>query len=565
MRILRRFGLLAAVAAGAAVLAGPAFGARPGAGQLPFTLASTHFLVHYESDTQNTGNAITQTMAGDIAALAERAYTAELADGFAAPVSDGVLGGDGRIDIYVDDLTPLGSPLGVTIPDNPLAATSSTYIELDGAQPELAFAQHTIAHELFHAIQVSTWNAQLQSDAWLFEGSAEWMGYRTTGYDTTWGLELGPRDMALDCGDPLGTWQCDFDTYANNGYSRWSFFEYMWERYGAAFFNDVFARGAAGASSINAISGALGARGTTLADTYNAWAQTDLVGGYSIAALQGLPPSVIGKIATGTKSGTIGTFKVPVNHLSTRTIELDRGDGDASNVCYAATLSISVALPAGTLSKPVFLWNAKGSAAVPLTVSGSTAAASLPWDTCTYSSTAGFLAIPNASTNVNAADFAVTLSLTVDTKTPATQFAVPDPIFMPTPTVPVTSADVAPTLSLFGPEVLKLSSTETQLRLIVESTGQGSVQAQLGGTVLGKAALRGGNNDLRFTLPGNLLKALRRTASAANVLTLTPSSPTGVSGQPVTRTVQVQPAEAKVKAKAKLKVKAKARAVKRRK
>src|SRR5438067_5863998 len=98
MRSLRRFGLLAGVAVGSCVLAGPAFGARPTAIQLPFTLGTTHFLVHYSSDPVANGvYIITQTMAGDVAALAERAYAAELADGYPAPPSDGVLGGDGRI------------------------------------------------------------------------------------------------------------------------------------------------------------------------------------------------------------------------------------------------------------------------------------------------------------------------------------------------------------------------------------------------------------------------------------------------------------------------------------
>lgn len=545
MRFLRRVGLLAAVAAGSAVLAGPAFGARPTALQLPFTLGTTHFLVHYQSDDVTTGYAITQTQAGDIAALAERAYSAELADGFSAPVSDGGLGGDNRIDIYVVDLSALGGPVGLTIPDSPAAVTSSSYIELDGTQPDFAFTQHTIAHELFHVIQLSTWNPQLQSDAWLFEGSAEWMGYRVDGYNTATGLELGPTDMALDCGDPLGTWQCDFDTYANNGYSRWSFFEYMWERYGASFLKDALARGAAGASSINAISGALTARGTTLADAYNAWTQTDLVSGYSVPALQGRAPVIIAKASTGTKAGTVATLKVPVNHLSTRILEIDRGDGDASNACFAATLTISVAVPAGTLSQPVFWWDAQGSSPVALTVSGGTASASVPWDTCTYSATKGYLALPNASTTVDAADFGVTLSMTVDTSTPATPFAAPDPVFMPTPTVPVTSADVAPTLTLFGPQILKLAAGTTQLRLIVDSSGQGSVQATLGSTTLGTLTIRGGNNDLRFTLPSSLLRALRRSAAAGNVLTLTPSSPSGTPGQAVTRTVQLARAKAK--------------------
>src|SRR5205085_1209205 len=158
--------------------------------------------------------------------------------------------------------------------------------------------------------------------------------YRVTAYDTSWGLQLGPADMALDCGDPLGKWMCDFDTYANNGYSRWSFFEYMWERYGASFMNDVLARGAAGASSIGAVDGALVARGTTLAATYNAWSLANLIGGYSATALQGLAPVTIGKLSTGTKAGDLGTFKVPLNHLSTRVLEIDRGDGDASQACY---------------------------------------------------------------------------------------------------------------------------------------------------------------------------------------------------------------------------------------
>jgi hypothetical protein len=553
MRLLRRLGLLTAVAAGSAVLAGPALGARPGLGQLPFTLGSTHFLVHYQSDLQNHATyAITQTEAGDIAALAERAYGAETADGFPAPVSDAGLGGDNRIDIYVDDLTPFGNPLGVTIPDNPGAVSSSSYIELDGTQPDVAFAQHTIAHELFHTIQLSTWDPSAASDAWLLEGSAEWMGYRVTGYDLSWGLELGPTDMALDCGDPLGTWMCDFDTYANNGYSRWSFFEYMWERYGASFMNDVLANGAAGASSINAVSAALAARGTTLAATYNAWSTADLTGNYSISALQGLAPVVVGKETTGTKAGSLGTIKIPVNHLSTRILEIDRGDGNTSNACYAATLNISVALPAGTQSQPVFWWDAPGNAAVPLNVNGNVASASLPWDTCTYASLKGFLTLPNASTNVDAADFAVTLSMTVDTSKPTSPFDPPTPVFMPTPNVPVSAADVAPTLSLFGPEILKVGASQTQLRLIVESSGPGTVQATLGAVTLGTVTVRGGNNDLRFTLPSTLLRSVRRSASAANILTLTPKAPSGsIIGQTVTRQVQLPPPPTKARVKRK--------------
>src|SRR5438445_13273025 len=91
MLVLRRLALLASVGVGAAVLAGPAFGAFARPVGLPNAVGSAHFVVHYQSDPQ-TAFAITQTQAGDVAALAERAYAAGLADGYAAPLSAGARG-----------------------------------------------------------------------------------------------------------------------------------------------------------------------------------------------------------------------------------------------------------------------------------------------------------------------------------------------------------------------------------------------------------------------------------------------------------------------------------------
>jgi len=143
--------------------------------------------------------------------------------------------------------------------------------------------------------------------------------------------------------------------------------------------------------------------------------------------------------------------------------------------------------------------------------------------------------------------------MTVDTTKTTTPVAPPDSIFAPTPDVPTSAADVAPTLTLFGPEVMRISSTDTQLRLIVESSGQGSVQARLGTTSLGTFSIRGGNNDLRMKLPTNVLRALRRSAAAGNVLTLTPVSPNGAAtGTAVTREVHVAVVKPKTKQKLKL-------------
>lgn len=550
MPLLRRLGLLCATGVGAAVLAGPVLAARPTIGPgnlLPYSLGTTHFLVHYASDLATPTFAITQTQAGDIAARAERAYAAELADGYPAPPGDAGLGGDARLDIYVVDLTA-AKVLGLAIGDAGTPQTSS-YVELNGATPETAFDQHTIAHELFHQIQFGVWQPPLVTDAWLVEGSAEWMGYRVDAYGNTHPFAFGPNDMSLDCRDPNPTNQCDpSDTYFNNGYSRWPFFEYVIEKYGASFVKDIFAQGAGGAgSAIASVQAALVAKGSTLADTYNAWALAELTSAYSVSPLQAVKPAPYGAaIPTGTKTGTVTSQKVAVNHLSTRFLKFTRGAGGApASTCYKATLTVTVTIPAGTLSQPVFYWDAPGSSAVPLTIVGSTATGSVPWDTCSWSGAEGFLSLPNASQAVDAADFGVTVALNVDASTAVTAAPPPPPLpaVVTSPVIPVSSADAPPTIAVFGPQLLRLSATASRIRLIVDASGQGLLSASLGSLALGTVSLRAGNNDLRFAVPKGTLLALRRSAAASNMLTLTPVSASGVSGTPVTRTVRITPAK----------------------
>jgi len=536
MRFLRRFALLAALAAGSAVLAGPAFATAPDP-SLTYTVGTTHFLVHYTTNTVHAF-AVTATQAADAGALAERALNAELADGYSVPPPDGGFGGDNRVDIFLQDIASLGEA-GEADPLN--AGASAGYIILDASE---GTSMHVVAHELFHLMQFAHWASGDVTDAWLYEAAAEWMGYRADGYSTENGafpIAVGKNDFSLDCRDPnfaTGI-ECQPDVYYNNGYSRWSFFEFLNERYGAAFVDSIFSQLALGGdgTALASLSNALAAKGTTLAATYDAWALAELADSYSVKALQGLHPAVYTEVDTGVDPGSTSVH-VPLNHLSMRFVKFVRGDNDASHACYAATLNVSVAIPAGVTSVPAFMWDGKGSTPVVLAVNGSTATAAIPWDTCTYQSNAGWLVLPNASTNVDAADFVVTTSMTVDTTKPATPVPPPDPVTETTPVVPVSNADVAPSLDLFGPEVLSLSPSETQLRLIVESNGPGTVKAALGATVLGTVTIRGGANDLRFKLPVSLLKSLRR-AAGSNRLTLTPSSPSGVVGQAVTRTVQV--------------------------
>ncbi|HVS86172.1 MAG TPA: hypothetical protein VHD91_11115, partial [Gaiellaceae bacterium] len=424
MTVLRRLALLALAAAFAGVLVQPSQ-ARP---SLDFTLGTTHFLVHYQSDVGDVLRkpwAITQTQAGDIAQRAETAYSAELADGYAAPLSDGALGGDDRIDIYVDDLgAPEDGTLSDSVPDDGAAAQTSGYIELNGEMPDLAFSQHTVARELFHLIQFGIWSPPNASDDWLLDASAEWMGFRVDGYGTGNGVDLGDSDVSLDCSDPLGTSKCDLDAaYRNDSYVKWPFFEWATEKYGASFVKDVFAAGAAGAATAtDALSNALVARGSSLAEAFNAWTRADMQGAYTPKILQGGSPTPFTTVQTGDKAGAVASTTITVNHLATRYVEFDRGTADTGAFCHPATLAITVTFPTGTSSLPLFWWKTSdgaGNTLVALSVSNGTATASVPWDTCTWTDAAGFLALPNASSSLDGAAYTVKAVMTVDDTTPA--------------------------------------------------------------------------------------------------------------------------------------------------
>jgi hypothetical protein len=568
MPLLRLFVLLATVTAGFAVFSSSALAAFARDGSLPFTVDSTNFRVHYQSDKDPAAprSAITQTQAGDIAALADRALTAELADGYPRPLSDGATGGDGRIDIYVEDYSTTPGVIGSAGWDTD-ALTSSGFIELAGNDPVHAFTQHNIAHELFHLVQFGIWIPRplwqapfSLSDAWLLEGSAEWMGFRVDGYPSVDASSLGPSDMALDCRDPLGgtSNKCDLtDDYLGNGYSRWPFFEYLSETYGSSFTKDVFAQGFANdgtnMTAIGAVAAALGVKGTTLADAYNTWTRAEVSSSYTLPALQAVKPKAYGApIFTGVVSGQVTSQKVTANHLSTRFLEFMRGravGGSPASVCWKATLSITVTFPVATLSQPVFYWDGSGHQTFPLSVSGNKATGTIPWDTCTWASGEGFLALPNASGNLDAADFDVSARIDVDSTTQVTAILPaipPPPVTVTSPVISVSSADVAPTIDVFGPQLLKLSATSTQIRLIVNASGEGLASAALGSLALGTVSLRAGNNDVRFTVPKGTLAALRRAAAASNVLTLTPTAVNGGAiGTSITRTIAVTPVPAK--------------------
>lgn len=561
---MRRFAplLLAVLAAG--VLAGPAPAARPPIGD--HQLTSTHFMVHYNTGTDPlTGKLlpgdITETEAGDIASYAEQAYAVYRSWGYAAPVNDG----DGLIDIYA--LSLLGPPAQESLAnwDNIAGpGPSSGYFILAPPDELATFAtldgfttqeeeQEIVAANVFYLFEFSKWVPTSQADTWLWYGPATWAAVDSMTFQPQ--MALGNPDIALNCRDNIpGHMMCDPNFYEDGGFSRWAFFHLLASKYGNGFFNTVLANGGAGQNATTALSNALAAQGTTLADAYIDYVNRYMSGNLGPSFLTSVRPPVYASVIAGAKpvTTTKTVAVVPANHLSTRYVTFQRGDTDGSHACFAASLTINVTMPSGTSSRPAFFWDTTGSSVQPLSINGNTASITVPWDTCDWGATRGWVSVPNASTNVDGATFTVSYSMTVDTTTPATATPPPPAASIWGTPVPVPTTDVAPTLDVFGPELIKVSMTSRVIRLIVDASGPGTVNAALGSVTLGSGSVRGGNNDLRFTVPASMLGALRRSSSVTNVLTLTPVSPAGTAGQPVTRHVALadaKPAKKKPKKK----------------
>jgi hypothetical protein len=104
------------------------------------------------------------------------------------------------------------------------------------------------------------------------------------------------------------------------------------------------------------------------------------------------------------------------------------------------------------------------------------------------------------------------------------------------PTVLAPTTDQAPSITLYGPEVLRVSARRPLLRLVVFSSGAGTLDAKLGGMALGTRPLRMGGNDVRYPIAR---KALRSFAARGGTLTLTSLSPAGDAGSTLTRRLRL--------------------------
>jgi hypothetical protein len=160
----------------------------------PYDTLEGHVRVHYVADPadRDSPSPASSRVAGvpdwvvAVGAAAETAWARETALGFPAPPADdgdgAERGGDARYDLYVCDLASrdLGE-LAATVADPPGSGFSYIVVDNNYAAAEVApltttgveQLRVTVAHELFHAIQIGESRGRLPE--WLAEATAVWM------------------------------------------------------------------------------------------------------------------------------------------------------------------------------------------------------------------------------------------------------------------------------------------------------------------------------------------------------------------------------------------------------
>jgi len=357
------------------------------------------------------------------------------------------------------------------------------------------------------------------------------------------GLELNP-DRTMDC---VGS-ECGDSEFDRNGYPGWMLFEYLAERFGDASIKSVLDTAAANPtwSGTKVLSTVVQPLGPALGKFFEDYTTARLTGNFTFAALAGVLPKTQATIVVGSSTDAVSPVTLAVNHLAVRFVDLAHAPDTDTGPCYSALLDLQVALPAGVATTPYYSANVKGSVPRAFTVSGNTATLNaIPWNTCGASPHA-YVSLPNETNDVvppalDAREFTIRGKVTVDKTKPASATEAPAGVKISGPVIQTPTTDPAPVLTLHGPELIRVAPKTRLLRFVVFSSGDGTLKATLGSTWLGSAGLHAGNNDIRYVLPTQLLKSLRKTNTPANVLTLTSYALGGTQGASVTRRVAMKP------------------------
>jgi hypothetical protein len=512
------------------------------------TLSSQYFMIHWSRDQAPCPLAtITQEQAGEILGMADRAYkfysgaASTLGVSFTPPTGDS----DGLIDISVDDFGTECIPWGTIDPlvprpldrwDAVLTPGSPAGADQIHLNKETGLVYQVIAHQVFHVFEDQVASG---ADPWVKEGLAEWGATRAN--NAAGGLELNP-DRTMDC---VGS-ECGDSEFDRNGYPGWMLFEYLAERFGDAKTKTVLETAAP--TGTQALSAVVTSLGPTLGKFFEDYTTKRMTGSFTLPALAGVLPKTQATVIAPTSTGSLTSTILAVNHLAVRYIDIAHAADSDTGPCYAATLDLKVTLPPSVPSTPYFYANTKGSTAQPFSVSGNTATLTVSdWNTCAGSPHA-YVSLPNESNDAappvyDGREFMLTGTVTVDKSKPAAASEPPTPVKVTGPIVNVPTSDPAPDLTLYAPELIRVSAKTRLLRFVVFSGGTGTLKATIGSSWLGSSNLHAGNNDIRFVLPSQLLRTLKKTSTPNNVMTLTSFSPSGAKGETITRRVAVQAAK----------------------
>ena len=200
--------------------------------------AAQRVCVHWDEGT--TGDDARASYAKTVATTLTRIHNLYTGAGYRAPKSDAGLpnhGVDGRVDVYLRDLAPLGffgycaidsqSPNPTTRYDRPaFCVLDNDYAasQYGTAHTPTEFLDVTAAHEYFHAVQFAY---DAYEDRWLMEGTATWAedyAYDAINDNRTY-LRYSPLTRPRVSMD---------DAAALSGglqYGDWIFFRYLSERY----------------------------------------------------------------------------------------------------------------------------------------------------------------------------------------------------------------------------------------------------------------------------------------------------------------------------------------------
>jgi hypothetical protein len=455
---------------------GSAQAARP---SLPLDISTSHFKVHYT--TEAGVDRSSATAAAAVAANMESAYSTEVgAWGFNPPVDDG----DGRTDVYIKDT---GTHLGESLRD-----------------------AETAAHELFHILQYAIY---ADGAKFLKEGTAEWAGANVA-HTTSWAFVYWTYPFQpLDCapGTPCGT--------SDWSYARWIFYDYLSEHYGPGIIKEIIARaGVLSASTdpalgVQAINDVLAAHGSSLTQAFNDFTGANAGASYTFPGLAGsgqlLRESV--QTYTGASAVTLPDHIFTIDHLAANFMSFASGDSRLSSAgCGAATLHLSVGLPAGSAAVPEI---ADSTGVHPLSVSGGRAGIDLPWTTCTGSG--AMLGLPNPALTVASDRQSFVVHASVSASTPKLRKTAP------------------PRISLKLPKLASIARGKPFLRFRVKASSGGLLQVLLKSRyVRGSYRLHTGMNTLRLRLPHGF-------HGGRHLLVVTAYSTTGTRGKTIKRHVRI--------------------------